>query len=195
MDVSETNGGLHSSSWSPPNRQVAGKEPGSDHPPILVIGLGNPILGDDGVGWLVANRVRLVLENGAFGGQAIEIDSLALGGLSLMERLIGYERVIIIDALTTHQQPNGTIYQVTLEQLPDLSAGHTTAAHDTSLQTALNVGRSMGAALPDQIMIVGVEAEMVYDFTEELSPEVEAAIPKAVEIVIDLLSEWSKQAN
>jgi hydrogenase maturation protease len=82
-----------------------------------------------------------------------------------------------------------------LEELPDLSAGHTTAAHDTSLQTALNVGRSMGAQLPEQIIIVGVEAEKVYDFTEELSSEVKSAIPKAVQIVMDLLSEWSKQAN
>ena len=110
-----------------------------------------------------------------------------------MERLIGYERVIIIDALTTRNQPNGTLYRVPLENLPDLSAGHTTAAHDTSLQTALEVGRSMGADLPDQIMIVGVEAEAVYDFTEDLTPEVEAAIPLAVRNVMDLLSEWLEQ--
>jgi hydrogenase maturation protease len=194
MTEPENTGGLHNNEWGPPARQSPQGD--SEHPPILVIGLGNPILGDDGIGWLVAKRVRQAIEDGEVSSETevpIEIDSLALGGLSLMERLIGYDRVIIIDALTTHQQPNGTLYQVPLEELPDLSSGHTTAAHDTSLQTALNVGRSMGVHLPDQIMIVGVEAEMVYDFTEELTPEVEAAIPEATKIVKDLLSEWTQE--
>jgi hydrogenase maturation protease len=194
MTEPENTGGRHDNEWGPPARQSPHGDSG--HPPILVIGLGNPILGDDGIGWLVAERVRQALEDGEVSSETevpIEIDSLALGGLSLMERLIGYDRVIIIDALTTHQQPNGTLYQVPLEELPDLSSGHTTAAHDTSLQTALNVGRSMGVHLPDQIMIVGVEAEMVYDFTEELTPEVEAAIPEATKIVKDLLSEWTQE--
>jgi hydrogenase maturation protease len=163
-----------------------------------VVGLGNPILGDDGVGWLVADQVRQVLDKGDLPtavAQSIEVDSLALGGLSLMERLIDYNRVIIIDALSTRDTPPGTVDIFPLEKLPDLSVGHTTAAHDTSLQTALKVGRSMGAHLPEQIMIVGVEAKITYDFSEELTPPVEAAIPKAVQIVMDLLSEWSTQTE
>jgi hydrogenase maturation protease len=199
MTSADNQGGLqpshrNSMDWSPPKRQA----PQDESTPILVIGLGNPILGDDGVGWLVAEQVRLALDQKVLTepeGTTVEIDSLALGGLSLMERLIGYDRVIIIDALTTRKRPNGSLYQVSLEELPDLSAGHTTAAHDTSLLTALNVGRSMGAHLPEQIMIIGVEAEMVYDFTEELTPEVETAIPEAVRMVINLLSEWFNQAS
>jgi hydrogenase maturation protease len=185
-------GGLRASLWSPPTRPAPSGQPGSDNPPILVVGLGNPILGDDGVGWLVAERVRMALEGGAFRDQAIEIDSLALGGLSLMERLIGYRQVIIIDALTTHQQPIGSLYRVPLHHLPDMSAGHTTAVHDTSLQTALIMGRAMGARLPEQIVVVGVEAEKVYDFTETLTPEVEAAIPGATQAVLEILVEWTR---
>ena len=73
---------------------------------ILVIGLGNPILGDDGVGWKVAEAVS----NSLFprpslppkdGGNNIEVDCASLGGLSLMERMIGYERVILIDSMET----------------------------------------------------------------------------------------------
>ena len=54
---------------------------------ILVIGLGNPILGDDGVGWVVAREVEIRLGASEYN---IEVDCLALGGLSLMERLIGF---------------------------------------------------------------------------------------------------------
>jgi len=192
----EHKGGLPKDNWSPPSREAPGS--GITEPPILVIGLGNPILGDDGVGWLVADQVRLALENNELALDTepeVEVDSLSLGGLSLMERLVGYKHVIIIDALTTHQNPIGTLYKVPLTDLPDLSDGHTTAAHDTSLQTALNVGRSMGAQLPEHIMVVGIEAEMVYDFTDQLTPDVQSAISEAKEIVLNLLSEWLNQEN
>jgi hydrogenase maturation protease len=147
----------------------------------LIVGLGNPILGDDGIGWHVAEAVRLLVDD-------VEVDCLALGGLSLMERLIGYERVIIIDAIQTRDGQIGEVSTFPLEALPDLSAGHTTAAHDTSLQTALKLGRTMGAQLPDDVTVVAVEANRVYDFSEELSPAVAQAIPVATQLVLDLLN-------
>lgn len=153
-------------------------------PTILVVGLGNPILGDDGIGWRVADSVRAV-------APTVEVDCLALGGLSLMERLVGYDRVIIIDSIQTRDGRIGQVYQFTLAELPDLSAGHTTAAHDTSLQTALRMGRAMGAKLPDRVHVVCVEAERVYDFSEELTPQVAAAIPEATQAVIDVLEGWA----
>lgn len=149
-------------------------------PTTLVVGLGNPILGDDGIGWRVAESVRANRPN-------VEVDCLALGGLSLMERLVGYERVIIIDSIQTRNGHIGQVHRFDLNELPDLSSGHTTAAHDTSLQTALQMGRAMGAQLPDEVLVVCVEAKRVYDFSEELSPQVAAAIPEATRAVIDLL--------
>lgn len=151
------------------------KQPGT-----LVVGLGNPILGDDGVGWQVAEIVRARRAD-------IEVDCLALGGLSLMERLIGYHHVIIIDAIQTKNGRTGAVSTMELADLPDLSAGHTTAVHDTSLQTALNLGRQMGAELPARVQIVAVEAERVYDFSEELTPAVAAAVPLAAAAVLRML--------
>jgi hydrogenase maturation protease len=157
----------------------------------LVVGLGNPILGDDGVGWRVADEVRQRLLLAARRGQSpIEVDSLALGGLSLMERLVGYDRAIIVDAVSTGQ-PLGTVSRFRLDELPDFSTAHTSAAHDTSLQNALKVGRTMGAHLPGEVLIVGVEAQSVYDFSETLSPPVAAAVPVAVRLVLELLEDKS----
>jgi hydrogenase maturation protease len=148
----------------------------------LVVGLGNPILGDDGVGWRVAQAVQTAVPQA-------KVEYLALGGLSLMERLIGYDRVIIVDSIQTENGRIGEVSTFPLQALPDLSAGHTTAVHDTSLQTALALGRQMGAHLPDNIMIVGIEAVRVYDFSDELTPEVEAAVPQAVTAVLALLQQ------
>jgi hydrogenase maturation protease len=165
----------------------------------LVIGLGNPILGDDGVGWKVAEEVMEQLNSpsprlrypsptrrGDGGEGEVTVDFLSLGGISLMEHLIGFEHAIIIDALAS-DQATGSVIVSKLSELPDFSALHTTSTHDTSLQNALKLGKIMGANLPDEVIIVGIATNHVYDFSEELSPLVAEAIPKATKIVIDLL--------
>ena len=151
-------------------------------PRILVVGLGNPILGDDGVGWRVADEVARQLTS-----SHVEVDNLALGGLSLMERLVGYDEAIIVDAMQTDGGQIGDVSRFDLRELPDLSAGHTTAVHDTSLQTALALGQQMGVPLPQRIQIVAVEAERVYDFTEEMTPAVATAVPQAAQMVLEML--------
>jgi hydrogenase maturation protease len=119
----------------------------------------------------------------------VEVDTASLGGLSLMERLTGYEHVILVDSFFSAKKPVGTVSQFLLTELPDLSSGHTTAVHDASLRNALNVGRSMNISLPrdEDVHIVAIEAENVYDFSESLSAPVEAAVPQAVEAVLQLI--------
>src|SRR5512136_2972016 len=158
----------------------------------LIVGLGNPILGDDGVGWKVAEEVEERLAQSANlhakrPTSNIHVDHVSLGGLSLMERLIGYQHAIVIDSIGTGQHPIGTAYHFRLDDLYDPTSGHTTAAHDVSLMTAMQIGRSLGATLPDRIDVVAIESPYVYDFSEELTPPVATAVPRAVEMVMDLL--------
>lgn len=162
--------------------------PAAGRPPnTLVIGLGNPILGDDGVGWQVAEAVRRWLTaDGAALAEAVEVDCVALGGLSLMERMVGYDRAVVIDAVTMDQPP-GTVSRFELEALPDFSAHNAASAHDTSLQNALRLGRQMGAHLPGRVIVIGVQAEQLYEFSEVLTPAVAAAVPVAARLVIEAL--------
>ncbi|HLO30360.1 MAG TPA: hydrogenase maturation protease [Anaerolineales bacterium] len=174
----------------------------------IVIGLGNPILGDDGAGWKVAEEVKKLLPlppaSSTLGqdakrldqqfrsarveeGGEVEVEFLSLGGISLMEHLIGYERAILIDAVSSDQE-TGSVIVSKLSEIPDYSAFHTTSAHDTSLQNALKLGKAMGANLPEDVTVVGIATNHIYDFSEELSPPVEQAIPKATKIVISLLA-------
>jgi hydrogenase maturation protease len=165
----------------------------------ILIGLGNPILGDDGVGCKVAEEVKKELDSpssrlrhpspygkGERGEGNIDIEFLSLGGISLMECLVGYDRAIIIDALASDTQP-GSIIVSKLSEMPDYSALHTTSVHDTSLQNAIRLGKEMGASLPEEVIVVGIATNRVYDFSEELSEPVAKALPQAVKIVIDLL--------
>jgi hydrogenase maturation protease len=157
----------------------------------LIVGLGNPILGDDGAGWKVAGEVERLLplpSQGEGQGMRVDVDCVSLGGLSLMERLIGYQHAIVIDAIGTGQHPIGAAYHFRLDELYDPTSGHTTAAHDVSLMTAIEMGRSLGAELPDRIDVVAIESPYTYDFSEELTPPVAAAVPQAVELVMQLLT-------
>jgi hydrogenase maturation protease len=151
-------------------------------PPTLVLGLGNPLLGDDGVGWRVVEAVQREPPAGA-----VEFDWHAGGGLALMERLIGYERAVIVDALQMADGPAGSVWCGRLEELPPRGAGHLVSAHETSLQVALEAGRRLGAALPRRIDIVGVAAQPRLEFDEQLSPAVAAAVPSAAAHVRRLL--------
>ena len=150
----------------------------------LVIGLGNPILGDDGVGWAVAEEVKKHLPPES----PVDVDCLALGGISLMERLIGYDSTILIDAFVCEAEV-GAIVVSKLEELPDYSAFHLTSVHDLSLQNAMKLGGQMGAQLPEDVIVVGISARHIYDFSEELSPPVQEAVPKATQIVMNLLAQ------
>jgi hydrogenase maturation protease len=150
----------------------------------IVIGLGNPILGDDGVGWKVAEKIEQQLCH----DQSVVVECLSLGGISLMEHLIGYQRAILIDAFNL-DEPLGSILILKLSELPNYSAFHVTSVHDTSLQNAIELGRSMGAELPDDVTVVGISTKPIYDFGESLSPQVAAAVSQAAQIVLSVVKQ------
>jgi len=143
----------------------------------IVIGLGNPILGDDGVGWVVVEEISKLK---SCESTTVVVDCLSVGGLTLMEHLVGFNRAIVVDALQTALHPVGTVIQMPLEDLPEQITGHLTSAHDVNLKTALQLGREMGAQLPEEIIIIGIVANSVTDFSKELSPQVKAAVHQAV---------------
>jgi hydrogenase maturation protease len=151
----------------------------------LVVGLGNPILGDDGVGWQIASE----LQNVDTIPSDVTIECMAIGGISLMESLIGFDRAIIIDSIVTHQAPIGSVKFFKLGDLPNPSLGHMSSAHDTSLQDALQIGHALDAYLPNDITVVTVESQKVYYFSESLTPPVAEAVPEAINIIKQLLLE------
>jgi hydrogenase maturation protease len=175
------------------------------HSSTLVLGLGNPILGDDGVGWRVVEAAQEAWERrtderrmtddektSSFvlrPSSSVDFDFVSLGGLALMERLVGCDRAILVDAIQTRDGVPGAIYRLTLDDLPTL---HADAIHDASLKAALAVGRQLGARLPQEIVVIGIEAVNLWDFSESLSPQVAASVARAAEMVLDELAddEW-----
>ncbi len=149
----------------------------------LVLGLGNPIVSDDSVGLRVADELRARLA----GAAGVEVDVDYWGGLRLMERMIGYDRAVVIDAIQTGAAP-GTIHRLRPDDLPTQRSA---SAHDANLTTALALGRQAGMHLPpdEGVALVGIEAADILNFGEQLTPEVQAAIPRAVQLVLEILAD------
>ena len=178
--------------FDPKDEQSFSNQNSSAHPLIMIFGLGNPLLGDDGVGWAIAQEVQTRLamvqkDLEAKSNYRIEVDCLSLGGLSLMEQLAGCTKAILIDSIVTGNYPLGTVLNFEVDDLPAAYTGHMSSAHDVSLPTALEVGRSMGVILPQKIEIVAVESQIIYEFSEKLSPPVAAAVPEAATLAMKLL--------
>ena len=159
----------------------------------LILGLGNPILTDDGVGVKVAREIEQRINPAAHPG--LEITEASAGGLRLMEAVLDYQLVVLIDAYyldpeTTHP---GKIHRMTLEDLRAVSpTQHSTSAHDTSLIIALDAAQEMGYQIPEEFIIYAVEVENILDFSETPTPAVAAAIPKVAEMIIEELSLTTK---
>ncbi len=148
---------------------------------ILVLGLGNPVVADDSVGLHVAAQLKGLLAD----RPDVEVDEDYWGGLRLMERMIGFDRAIVIDAICTGAPP-GTIHRLTPGAVPTQRSA---SAHDVNLPTALAFGRRAEAHLPpdENILLVAIEAEDILTIVEQCTPAVQAAIPHAVRIVMEAL--------
>lgn len=152
----------------------------------LVIGLGNPILTDDGVGVKVAYEIEKVLEDSR---PDVTVTEACVGGLRLMEMMVGYDRAIIVDAFTNGSNMPGKMHRMTLDDLRAVSpTQHTASAHDTTLVTALDAGIALDMHLPQDVVIYAIEVENVIDFSNEPTTAVSAAIPGAVTAVLDELA-------
>ena len=144
----------------------------------MIIGIGNPVLSDDSVGIKVARALAKSL--GA--RRDVQTRELWTGGLHLMEALRGHERAILIDAIVTEGGKPGSIY--TLQPTDLQQSRNTCSVHDTSFQEALELGAMLGVDLPRQITIWAIEAGDVETFSENLTRDVERAVPKVVEGVM-----------
>lgn len=148
----------------------------------LVLGLGNPILTDDGVGIYVVREIASRLTRQA-PHLDIDVAEASVGGLRLLDTLAGYRRAILVDAIQTPDGEPGTIYRLHPTDLrQSLHAG---SSHDLSLPDALALGRSLDMELPaDKAFIVfAIEVQDVLSFGEECTPAAAKAIPEVVDMV------------
>jgi hydrogenase maturation protease len=148
----------------------------------LVLGIGNPIIGDDGVGF----RVIEALEADPPPGD-VTLTASDVSGFAILDYIIDNDEVVIVDAIQTVNGRPGDIYRLSLDDFRVTK--HTPSAHDMDLPTALELGRILNMKLPGKISIVAIEIPDAYEFSNDLTPPVQAAVPLAVQMVKEILAE------
>jgi hydrogenase maturation protease len=147
---------------------------------IVILGIGNPYVSDDGVGPCVVREIEKRIKD-----PLMSFVELPTCSIDTLEYLRGFQEALIIDAAKTGHVPAGSLYRVHLHKAPSDSCN--LSMHTLGLQSALDLGSALGLPLPHVIDIFAIEAADTETFHEGCTPEVEAAIPDIVERIIDFL--------
>jgi hydrogenase maturation protease len=145
----------------------------------IVLGVGNLILGDDGVGIHIVNELKKHVNE-----PNITIDDAITGGMNLLDLILGYEKAIIIDAVKTNDGLDGEVKRI---PLGEFSTMHSCNPHDVSLTEAIEMAKKIGEnRIPHEIIVIGILMKKIpCEFGEKLSKKIATAVPKAVEMTLN----------
>lgn len=147
---------------------------------LLIVGLGNTLLRDDGIG---VRTVRALQVKGYSKALVVEVGTAVLDALHLFEWA---DKVIAIDSMVGGGPP-GTIYMCDIETMAD--PDQPVSLHQLTLIESL---RFIPKAARPNVTILGVEPEVI-DYGLDLSPGVEEAVPRLIEIIERLTAAWGKE--
>lgn len=139
----------------------------------MVLGVGNDILMDDGIG---PKLVNILKEKNPL--PDMEYQTTTLGGLDILEFINGYDWVVFIDAIKTKDGIPGSVYEYTPEDFQETL--HLTNLHDISFLTAIELGKQLEMDVPSFMYIFAIEIieDQVFgnEFTEPLQEKFDQII-------------------
>lgn len=154
----------------------------------LILGIGNEILTDDGIG----PRIVAELQKKEY-HKNIRFQNASIGGLEILELISGYQMVIFIDAIITRNGLPGTVYHFTPDDFKETL--HLSNFHDANFLTALALGKKMNMSLPSCIHIIAVEIIEDHVFSTHFSPEIDLKFNDIVETVIKIIHKLTKNSK
>ncbi len=142
---------------------------------IVVIGIGNSALTDEGIGSRVVSQLQSKVPPG------VELIDAGLPGPGLVDMLDGRDKAFIIDAIDAHAEP-GKVFRFTPEEATVAQPHRRQSLHEGDMLQCIELARALKMA-PDDIVIIGVQAQSL-EPGDGLSPPVERAVPLAVEMIL-----------
>ena len=155
-------------------------------PETVVIGVGNPLMGDDGLGIAAVERLRV----GWSFTPPLELLDGGTWGLNLLPHIERARRLMLIDAIDLGRDP-GTLVELQGAEIPRFLA-HKLSPHQIDVKEVLAVAELRGA-LPDEIVAVGLQPESV-EMRTSLSGPVASRVDDLIERVIERLRGWGYAA-
>lgn len=149
---------------------------------ILIYGMGNPYRCDDTIGLKIAEILKKDIKN-----KTVTIKSGSIDGLAMLDEIIGFDKVILVDSINTKSGMPGDVYKIELDSITSNSS--LAASHTIDFITALRMGKKFGYNMPEKIYVYAVEIKDNTTFSEECTEQVSASIPEVVKRIIDEVSE------
>jgi len=153
---------------------------------ILVLALGNDLLGDDGVGLEAARQIAGQVDG------SVEVVETGKAGLALLELMEGYERALLIDSVVTGRHPPGTVIEFSPEDFRKVVAP---SPHYAGLPEVMEMAHRLQIPFPQHIRILAMEVLNPYDFRIGFSEPVQEALPQLVQRARQVLQGWMNQAS
>jgi hydrogenase maturation protease len=147
---------------------------------ILILGLGNDILGDDAVGILAAREIASRLAD----RPEIDVVETSMHGVALLEFFIGYDRAIIIDAIHSGKHQPGTIIEI---KTSDLKPVISPSPHYAGIPEMFAIAEQLGLEFPSYIQIVALEVEDPYTIGADMTDSVQNALPDLITKVLSMV--------
>lgn len=148
---------------------------------ILLLALGNDILKDDGVGLFAGRELKKI-----FNGE-IDIVESAESGLALLDHIIGYKKVLILDSIKRDDREPGRIIEMKVEEL---EMNRSLSPHYAGIPISIEIGKRLGFSLPEEIRILAMEVEDPYTLEEGLTEKVLKSFPSYIEKGEKILRGW-----
>lgn len=148
---------------------------------VAVLGIGNPLMRDEGVGVRV---IEEIMRDFDFGEDVVVMDAGTMG-MTMLGLLCDSDYVLVVDALNGTGHPAGTVLRLSAEDLADNQVMH--SLHDMRFSDVLDAARLMGACPEGEV--VGVQVEAIEQMVPGLTPAVEGSVPYAVDAVLRVLAE------
>ena len=133
----------------------------------LILGLGNDILTDDGIGPKIVLDLQKELP-----WEQYDFLNVCVGGLELLDYMQHYNKVVIVDAIKTENGKPGDVYLFTVSDFHETS--HISNLHDINFITALQLAERLNIHIPEEVQIIAIEIIEDRVFDENLSPGLEA---------------------
>lgn len=155
----------------------------------VVLGVGNPLMGDDGLGIAVAAHMQSAWNDGEAPGLMI-VDG-GTWGMNLLPIIEQARRLLIVDAIDRGAAP-GTFVTLQRDEIPRYF-GRTLSPHQLDLREVLALAELRGS-LPEETTAVGIQPAQI-ELSLELSPEVTAAVPALLDDIEARLRRWGYTAR
>lgn len=148
---------------------------------IRILALGNDLLADDAFGWVVGEELLRMMPS------EVEVTCASTAGFNLLEEILGVTHLLVIDTVLTGREPPGTIFLWRGEEVQVVPGN---SPHYVGLFEVLELGRGMHLPVPEEVVILAVEAADCTTVGGPMHPDVQAAIPVVAALAREIVGTW-----